>query len=204
MTVPDLIRWGALSAVLGGLLWIIADLWDLFVEGFSLSPEPLSQAATTGTFIATMVLTLLGAVLLLFGLVSFNLHQSEAVGNVLGRLGFLVAFVGTALWVGAVWSLLFVVPPVAVVAPTFLDAEPAAAILYVGVAFSFLVMTVGWVVFGFGALRARSFPRWVSIVLIIGALIQLVPFNSAEEGGGLLFGVAVALLGYFTLIGRRM
>jgi hypothetical protein len=202
MTAPALIRWGALSAILAGLLWVIAELWLLLVEGLGIGTEPFSQMAARDYFVATMGLGLLSTVLLLFSLVGFNLHQSEeATGGVLRGLGFVVAFFGTAMTVGSLWSLLFVGPAVAVQAPTLLDSEgPVAGILGVVNFFSFLVMVVGWAVFGVGTLRARSYPRWVSIALIIGALLQLALVN----GSSLLFGVAVALLGYFTLVGGRM
>ncbi len=43
-------------------------------------------------------------------------------------------------------------------------------------------------------------PRSAAIVFIVAALIQYLPF----PGTGLLFGVAVALLGFFALAGGRM
>jgi hypothetical protein len=48
-------------------------------------------------------------VLLQIGLVGLYVRQSEAAG-IFGLLGFVVAFLGTALAVGAIWSQLFIVP----------------------------------------------------------------------------------------------
>jgi hypothetical protein len=59
---------------------------------------------------------------------------------------------------------------------------------------------VGWALFGIAALLARSYPRWVAIVLIIAALIQFLPF----PGTGLVFGVAMALVGFFALASGMM
>ena len=121
MTNSTLIRWGALSAVLGGVLYVISDLWFLLVEGlFGDVDEPLREGIATGWFVGSTGVSLLGVLLVLFGLVGLNLHQSEAAGGVLGGLGFLVAFLGTALVVGIHWSFLFVYPAVAVESPAAL------------------------------------------------------------------------------------
>jgi hypothetical protein len=195
MSASELIRWGGLSAVVGGALLVISDLWGLIMEGFGES-ESFSEAALSPSFAITTGMSMLAAVLLLFGLVGLNLRQSEA-GGVLGQVGFLVAFVGTALVVGATWALFFVVPALAVEAPQFLDAEEGAGSAETGFFVSFGLLSVGWVLFGVAALRSRVYPRWGAIVLIIAALIQFLPF----PGTGLVFGVAVALLGFLSLSG---
>ena len=197
MSVSALIRWGALSAILGGVLLVISDLWGLLEEG--LGPEqPFSETAQTASFAITAGLSLLAAVLIQFGLVGLHLRQAETAG-LLSWLGFLIAFLGTALVVGISWALFFVAPSVAVEAPQFLDTEEVAGPLNVGFLLSGLVLAVGWALFGVAGLRARAYPRWVAIVLIVVALLQLLPF----PGTGLLFGVAVALVGFFALTGGR-
>ena len=198
MSSSELIRWGGLCAVVGGGLLVISDLWGLITEGFGES-ESFSEAALSPSYAITTGISLLAAVLLLFGLVGLNLRQSEARG-VLGRVGFVVAFLGTALVVGATWALFYVVPALAVGAPQFLDAEEGAGSLETGFFVSFGLLSVGWLLFGVAALRARSYPRWAAIVLIVAALIQFLPF----PGTGLVFGVAVALLGFFALAGGSM
>ena len=198
MSAAELIRWGALSALVGGALLVISDLWGLLTEGFG-ETETFSEAALRPSFAIMTGMSLLAAVLLLFGLVGLNLRQSEARG-VLGRVGFVVAFLGTALVVGATWALFYVVPALAVGAPQFLDAEEGAGSVETGFFVSFGLLSVGWLLFGGAALRARSYPRWAAIVLIVAALIQFLPF----PGNGLVFGVAVALLGFFALAGGSM
>ncbi len=198
MSAPELIRWGALSAIVGGALLVISDLWGLLTEGFG-ETEAFSEAALRPSYAIMTGMFLLAAVLLLFGLVGLNLRQSEQ-GGVLGRVGFVVAFLGTALVVGATWALFFVVPTLAVEAPQLLDAEEGGGSVDTAFIFSFGLLSVGWLLFGVAALRTRSYPRWAAIVLIVTALIQFLPF----PGTGLLFGVAVALLGFFALTGGRM
>ncbi len=89
MSAAELVRWGALSAILGGALLVISDLWGLSMQGLS-GEQPFSEVATTASFAITSGLSLLAAVLILFALVGLNLRQSGAVG-ILGRVGFLLA-----------------------------------------------------------------------------------------------------------------
>lgn len=198
MSISGLVRLGGLSAAVGGLLLVISDLLGLLMERLG-GEQPFSEAATTTSFALTSLLSLLAAVLILFGLMGLHLRQSEAAG-VLGLLGFLLAFLGTALVVGVTWTQVFVVPSVAVEAPEFLDAEQVAGPVDTGFMISFIVLAVGWALFGLAALVARSYPRWVAIVLIVAALIQFLPF----PGTALVFGVAVALVGFVSLFGGRM
>ena len=57
---------------------------------------------------------------------------------------------------------------------------------------SYLVMGVGWLLFGVATLRTRVFPRWAVILLIVGAIVTVLPLPSRT----LLLGIAVACLGY--------
>lgn len=116
------------------------------------------------------MLYLLGTVLLLLGLVGLYSSQSEPAGF-LGLLGFLVAFLGTALVSGALWFELFITPSLAVEAPDLAEAELGL----VGFAIPFLLVVVGWVLFGAATLRARVYPRLAAALLIVGAVASLVP-----------------------------
>ena len=199
MSASELIRWGALSAILGGALLVISDLWGLLMEGLGGGEQPFSVTARSASFAVTSGLSLLATILILFALVGLNLRQAEAVG-MLGRLGFMLAFLGTALTVGLSWVIFFVAPSVAVEAPEFLDAEQVAGPLDAGFILTSLILAVGWALFGVAALRAGIYPRWVTIVFIIVALIQILPI----PGTALVFGVAVALLGFYALARGRM
>jgi hypothetical protein len=174
---------------------VITNLWDPIIEGLG-AAEPFSETAATPSFVILNGISLLAGVLILFGLVGLNLRQSEAAG-VLGRVGFVGAFLGTALVVGIAWATVFVVPSLAVAAPGFLEAEEVPGPLNTGVFASFGALSVGWALFGVGALRARIYPWWAAIVLMIAALIQLLPF----PGIPLVFGMAVALFGFLSLSG---
>lgn len=198
MSSSDLIRWGGLSAVVGGALVVITDLWNLITQLLG-GTEPFSETALSPSFTISSVISLLSAVLVLFGLVGLNLRQSEA-GGVLSRVGFLVAFLGTALVVGPLWFISFAVPTLAMEAPALVDAEGGGGLLDLGFIVSSAVLSVGWALFGVSALRVRIYPRWTAIMLIIAAVLLFLPIPAS----GLLFGVTVALLGFFALSGASI
>lgn len=188
-----LIRLSGLAAVSGGVLFLLAEVLSLLVVDF----ENFSAAATTGSYFFTSLLFLLGGVLLLAGLVGLYAYQSEATG-VLGLAAFLVAFLGTALAVGAFWTQLFVVPSAALEAPAFVDAEQVAGPLDAGFTLTFALVAVGWALFGLSSLRARIYPRVAAIVLIVGAVITFLPLPLTT----LALDVAVVWLGFIVLTGR--
>ena len=97
MEPANLIRWGGLAAVLAGVLLLITDILKLFVF------EDFSTTATTNTYVFITGGFLLSALLFSLGLVGLYASQAEAAGP-LGLLGFLVAFIGTALVAGAFWA----------------------------------------------------------------------------------------------------
>ena len=125
MSSSNLIRLSGLAAVVAGALLLVGDLLDLL--SLATGPENLSEAATTAPFAFTFLLYLIGSVLLLVGLVGLYVRQSEASG-ILGLVGFAVAFLGSALVLGAVWTQLFVDPFLANRAPATLDAEPTGTL----------------------------------------------------------------------------
>ena len=196
MSASDLVRWGALAAIAGGVLLFVVGLLDLFLVGIG-GTQSFSEAAGTASWFFTSVLSLLSAVLALFALVGLHLYHSEAAGT-LGVVGFLVAFLGTALVVGTNWTYAFVAPSLAVEAPRFLDAEQVAGPVNPALVLSAIVLAVGWALFGAAALRAGVYPRWLAVALIVVALAQLVPLPVTA----LVFAPVLALLGLVALRGR--
>ena len=104
---------------------------------------------------------------------------------------FLVAFLGTALAVGAFWAVTFTEPAFAQVAPELLAQGPPGWLNF-GFILSFALTSVGWLLFGVATLRAGVYPRAAAILLIVGALISLVPLPLTE----VILAVAIAWLGY--------
>jgi hypothetical protein len=191
--LSNLFRWGGLAAMLAAVLLVIADLMGLTFRYY----DP-SEALTTGFYALQSVLTLLVSVLLLFALVGLHARHSEAAG-VLGLVGFLAAFLGTALAVGANWSNAFFAPTVAIEAPGLFEAG-LTGMGRLGAAYvaSYSLYVLGWLLFGLAALGARVYPRVAAVVLMIGALLILVPL----PGTAVVFAFAVAWLGFTLFSGR--
>lgn len=189
MSSSSLIRWAGMAALGSGVLSATGDLLSLGVD--------LESAASAATlpYALVFLLYLLGGVLLLLGLVGLYAAQSEAAG-VLGLAGFLTAFLGTSLFSGALWFELFVTPSLASEAPGLAEAELGLA----GFAISFLLVVIGWLLFGVATLRARVYPRPAAALLIVGAVLSFAPIPLS----GLVLSVAVAWLGFALFTGRGM
>jgi hypothetical protein len=197
----NLIRLSGLAAVLGGVLFLVAELLSFATETAHLT-ENLSEWATTTPWLFTWSLFLLGGVLLQIGLVGLYVRQAEAAG-INGLVGFVVAFLGTALAVGAIWSQLFIVPDLGAEPPTASPAGvPRVADQLVGAYWfttSFMALfPLGWYVFGVTAWRARVYSRAAAMVLMVGALLALIPVPLS----GIVLDVAVAWLGFILFTGR--
>lgn len=181
MSSSGLIRWAGLVALASAGLSVMGDVLRLFVDVES------AASATTIPYALVFWFYLLGSMLLLLGLVGLYISQAEAAG-VLGLVGFLTAFLGTAFLVGALWFELFITPALAVEAPGLAEAELGIA----GFILVFLLSALGWVLFGVATLRARVYPRWAAVLLIVGGLVAFVPVPLS----GVVFSAAVAWMGF--------
>jgi hypothetical protein len=182
MATSNLLRWAGLAALAGGVLIVLAALL-----GAAIGPDE-----TSGTFIFQQVLSLLGAVLILLGLVGLYASQAEAAGP-LGLLGFLVAFLGTTLVAGVFWANTFIAPILAAEAPeVFEETSP------VGFPLTFFTTSIGWLLFGLATLRAGVYPRVAAIALMVGAVVSFLPLPGSEA----VLAVGIAWLGFLLFTGR--
>jgi hypothetical protein len=189
----NLIRLGGLAAVTAGVLLLILDIWGLLLELLGAYPENFSEEALTTTYTVQSALWLIGVLLLLVAVVGLHARQSEAAGA-LGLVGFLAALIGTGLLTGMFWTNAFVPPTLAVEAPAVLDAEDTGSLAF-GFMFSIIVFGLSWALFGVAMLRARVYPRFAAILLIIGALIVIAPLPAT----GLVIEAALIWLGLTSL-----
>lgn len=191
MSSSNLMRWSGLAALVGGGLLVVVDVvWGLLFPG---SPEG-AEMASSGWIILNM-LELLLLVLISLGLVGIYVCQAEQAG-VLGLIGFLVFFLGTAMMSGALWSLAFILPWLAVAAPPeLLNAEPSGVVI-VGFLLTLIFFGLGGLLFGLASLRAGVLPRGAVVLLMVGAVLGAMfdildlPFSAV------VFAAAVAWMGY--------
>ncbi len=195
MIPTTVIRLGGLAAVLVGVFALISELLDLYLYATT-SEDSLSEVATTSaTFTVQGVLILIVAMLLLVALVGIYASQAEAAG-VLGSVGFLIALIGTALFVGAMWDSVFFIPALAQAEPAFLDSDPTFLEIAGGVLSQGLLVG-GWIVFAVSTLRARVYPRAAAVLLLVGAVVGAIPLPLTT----IVFGVALAWMGVSLLTG---
>lgn len=192
MSSAALTRWGGLAALAGGALVGITGLLGLV----ALDYENFGETARTGAYAFTSLLYLLGVILVLGGLVGLYAGQSEAAGA-LGLLGFLVAFLGTALVVGAAWFEAFAARTLALAVPRFFEEDPGGWLGW-GLGLAYVLAALGWLLLGVATLRARVYPRVAAILLVVGAVLLGVPLPGAE----IVLAVAVAWMGLALFTGR--
>ncbi len=84
-------------------------------------------------------------------------------------------------------------PILADAAPEILDADPP-----LGIILSFGIFAIDWLLFGVAALRARVYPRWAALLLIVGAVLSFIPLPLSTAP----FGLAVGWLGLTLFTGK--
>ena len=183
--------------MVGGALFAVADLLILVED-----PNDPVGSITSASYALSVGLALLSAVLLTGGLVGIYAARSEATG-VLGLVGFALAFAGAVLVAGSTWEDVFILPALARNAPELLSAEPPGIVLF-GEILSFTLLTLGWLILGAAILRARAYPRVAAALVMVGAVVQALPFLPPAIGvlGGVVFDLGVAWLGFVLLTGR--
>jgi hypothetical protein len=191
MSSATLIRWSGLAALVGNALLAVVSV--AFVFAF---PEDVAQTVTSNTWLVLNVLILIAYLLCLVGLVGLYARQAEKAG-ILGLVAFLLTFLCIAPRFAWYWIETFVFPILAQAAPRLLDnPEPVPPALNVFGAvdqISVLLLLVGVLLFGVASLRARVLPRWAALLVLVGAVLDLVmtfagvdfPFGAAVAGPGL-------------------
>jgi hypothetical protein len=178
MTPSALFRASAVALVLAAVALAVAEVLSFSILAAQGGDYDLGEIARSGIFFLQSLFTLLAGILLLGGLLGIYLRQSGASGK-LGFVGFLVAFLGTALVVGNFYANTFVTPMVALGDPAFLD-DPLSVVLQAWLPFSFGLLALSWLLFAVATLRARVYPRGPSWLLLIGAVVALVPIPLAK------------------------
>ena len=79
--------------------------------------------------------------------------------------------------------------------PTFVGGR-----LQLGGVLSFVVLGIGWALFGAASLRAHVFRRRSLGAILVGGLLSGVPIGLAYLSGGVILGIAVAWLGVWLML----
>ena len=144
MSSSDLIRWGGLAAIAGGVVWVV----DSGLLLLDMPPESVMND----------VLFIVAALFTIGGVVGFHVMQKDDYGRV-GRGGFWTVVVATlALVVGLIASL---------PGSTALEGIELFPVETVAV-------FIGFVLYGAATLQARVLPRWCGIGFIFGPFMFLL------------------------------
>jgi hypothetical protein len=196
------VRMGAWAAMVSGVALVVS-------MGLAWLVVPYEQLGQTEAYLSISYsvssgLRLLGFVLLGWGLIGIYGPQARAAGT-FGLWTFVVVFLSAVLAAGNVWAEVFVYPTLAQLAPDMLAGAgfgtEAAAYMARGLALSYPLFFLGLILFAAATIRARVYPRWIAVLLIISIPVTMFLDPTAgtfqESLGPMLWGFAVAAYGFY-------
>jgi hypothetical protein len=189
MTASLITRLAGPAAIAAGTLMVSA---QLVLSTFDMSQHV--AVSTDPLFQVTQVFYLLGFMALMVFLFATS-RWLEEKGGKFGVFATLAALVGTMALGGDLWFETFAVPWIADEVPGAFDTDPTV-VLALGAISSYLLMAIGWALFGIASYRARVFPRTLSVALVIGGLLA---FNALLAPFGIALGLAVGAVGIWVV-----
>jgi len=198
MSLKTMIRLSGLASILGGCClagFVLVHPWDQLLG---------AEIARTARWQIAHALHFVGALFALLGLLGIFARQREHVGA-FGLVGFVLSFIGNAMFLGTGMITAFIWPMLAVHAPA--TVEPGGAIFgwphsVLAFALTAVILSAGYVLFGVAMWRAGVFPRMSILMLVIGAILGMLPphpMGALPWGGlvfgGVLYGAALAWIG---------
>jgi hypothetical protein len=170
MTSSNIVRWGGIAAMLGGVSWVV---WSLLGR--------VSSEAAGSPFADALLL--LAALLTLAGLLGLHALQGANYGRI-GRAGFYTA--GAGFLVQALAALFLLMGSEAWEVSLQWLVAPVGS----------LIILVGLVLYGATTLQARVLARWCGLGLIVVPPIAFYMHGRIFYGSLALFGVLWVALGY--------
>ena len=176
MSSMNLVRLGALGAVLAGVAWVASSLLAAAIAS-GRSPQDFGFASLDEGLYVVAVAGTMG------GIVGLHVRQAPSYGR-LGTMGFLATFIGTAL---VLLGLVLSFTMGSVFGPTLLDL-----VLGLGLWGALL----GFMALGAATLRLGVLPRWCGVLLIICTPLAIV---LGDYGGGTVLGLLWLAVAYALL-----
>jgi hypothetical protein len=150
---------------LGGVALIVAAI--LIVAGFLL--HPAGEDATHGNellWVPAHALLWIGYTIVILGWIAAYIPQASRAGGV-GAIAIAVLILGTSLTTWIFSSDVTFVPVIAKEEPALFKQIFSGAHLALGIG-SVLLWVLGSILFGVSIVRAKVFPSWTGVVLIVG------------------------------------
>ncbi len=203
MSSATLYRASGLALLLGALLGIIGTILNTFLFPGRGNPTQYTSAL----YVSVTLLSFIGSLLLVLGLPGMCVRQATRAGW-LGLIGFVLTIVGGILFTSLSGVTFLVLPWLAVNAPQLAAGNgPPAIFVYVLVAS--LLFAVGGVLLGIATMRAEVLPRWAGLLILVGAVLNLVDFPLSGIIGGIvglvafvLFALGLGWIGYVLWIAK--
>jgi hypothetical protein len=178
MTGARLIRLSGLSAIIGGVLIILARVSQVAL----FRDLPLSQQASSTAFVPAVGLPgFAGGLFLLLGVVGLYARQYDRHVT-FGVVSFVIGFVGVALSNAANWLYAFGSPLLQALSPSLVDVDfldPKWGVLGQAFLAAYLAGGIGWFFLGLHTLLAGRLPRWVALTMIASmALAAVLPIGT--------------------------
>ena len=191
MTASLITRLAGPAAIAAGVLMVGA---QVVLTTFDMTQHV--ETSTNPLFQVTQVFYLLG----FFALMVFLFATSrwfEEKGGKFGVFATFAALIGTMALGGDMWFETFAIPWIADEVPGAFDTDPTV-VLALGAISSYVLMAIGWALFGIASFRARIFPRTLSVALVIGGLLA---FNALLAPFGIALGLAIGAVGIWVVRG---
>lgn len=188
-----LIRWSGIGTILAGILLPLYPL---------LHPDHDAAGYKSAAWIPVHSMSNVAMLLLLFGLTGLLARQLHHAGR-LGVVGYVVAFVGTAMVLTHAQVELWVTPFIGLNAPQLMEGRPPPAMPVI-LMLTALVSLVGYLTLGIATVRARVLPQGIGALLavggpafVIGYFLGQVPVpDSVRMALVTVFGLALVWLGW--------
>jgi hypothetical protein len=178
-----LVRVGAVSAALAGVLIIGQEAWALPTGGAVAEGRVESAVHTTQML------------LLVFGIVGLYLAQQRAVGT-FGQVATLVALLGTVTLFGAALTEVTILPELTESgSPLATEPPPVLGMIMM---VSFVLYILGLLLFGIATWRVGVLPWRAGALLVVGIVLG-VALNGMVPGVLAVYGVALVWLGVAAL-----
>jgi hypothetical protein len=194
MSMTPLSRIAGPLAVLTGVLVVATRLPTILLV---LTGGDLTAYILGPTHAITSVASVVAFGLLVLALVAIYEREASRAGW-FGLIGFAAALLGTVFMTGDWWYEAFAVPRIAEVVPETIPTFVGGRLLMGGLG-SFVVLGIGWVLFGAASLRAGVFPTAISAAILVGGLLSGVPIGLAYLSGGVILGIAIGWLGVWLI-----
>ncbi|ETI68352.1 hypothetical protein [Neobacillus vireti] len=203
MSSKSLFRFSGNVLLLGALLNLVAAIWSFFVN--SNFPSASASELQNPQWVVFNIIGFVAYALILIGLPGLYLHQSGGRGGKVGLMGSLFIALSTFFRIGVAAYFIAVVPILAEKAPKMIEETVFSGfVLFPFGAFFFGL--IGFILLGTSIIRAKVFPTYVAILLIISSVIEVsgIFIDGATASAVILVLIALTMGIALGVIGLRL